>query len=1124
MMKKLYAFLFVAFAAASAMGQTVKITAVNPSTKQITITNFGIATTNLNNYQFCSMFQYTFQGIAAETQLVSGSLNLEPGNQVTVIWSGGSLPIGGADLCLYQPNPTYTNPAHMLSFVQWGSAGNGRESVAAQGGQWVAGTFVTGPAPYTYTGNGTQSGVQFWQNSNPPLPTTNIVINEIDSDSPGTDVLEFVELYGEPNESLDGMVLVFYNGSNDLSYFSLNLDGYSLDANGFFVAGNIGVSAAAVTFPDNTLQNGQDAVALYFGSAAQFPNGTAVTTVGLIDAIVYDTDEADDPGLLALLNPGQPQVNESQGGQSAQQSLSRIPDGGTQRNTDTYVTQAPTPGFSNVPVGPVCEGGTIATDYNQNAATICLDEANTTLQFGLSGAVGDNISFVITDTNNNIISIAETGSYDFGGGEEGLCRVWGIAHESALDPATVEPGMPATGISASGDCVSLSSNFVAVTKQECSTGGGGCGNLFFSEYLEGASNNKALEIYNPTGSPVDLSQYTVKTYANGAVVATNTLVLSGTLAPGDVYVIANAQAVASILAVADITSAVTFFNGDDAVELSQNGVAIDIIGVIGEDPGTSWAVGPGSTENNTLVRNPDIYEGTTNWAQSATQWIVFPNNTLDQLGAHTAIPCTTDPIIGFEQSSMSVNEDAGTVQISVGIANPSDTDVTVEVTITGGTATADEDFVASSTVQITFLTGQTNSQSFDVTIIDDEEIEGSETIVFTLSAVTPTALLGQTEFVLTINPSDQPIPVYDIVDVRGVDANGIADSLGVTCELRGVVYGVNLRPMGLEFTLIDPTSGIGVFKASGNVGYTVTETDSIHVIGTIVQFNGLIQIDPTSIELISTGNNLKNPTEVTELSETTESDLIQINCVSVVDPAQWTNSGAGFNVAITDGDETYTLRVDADTDLFGSTAPEGAFTLVGIGSQFDSSVPHTSGYQLIPRYISDVSNAISASFDGPVNISTGNETADFTATGAGSTYSWDFGDGQTGSGAVVSHTYDQAFMSSNTTAVVTLTVTNADGSCQVTTEQTFNVIYIGIEEAQSFVTLFPNPAEGFFTIQSTLPIHRIVMENAMGQLILDRQNNQSGKAQTDISHVAPGIYLVRVFSGNQTGVLKLLVK
>jgi hypothetical protein len=117
-------------------------------------------------------------------------------------------------------------------------------------------------------------------------------------------------------------------------------------------------------------------------------------------------------------------------------------------------------------------------------------------------------------------------------------------------------------------------------------------NLFFSEYIEGSSNNKAIEIYNASGQSVDLSRYQVELYGNGAATPGSTLIMSGILAPGEVYVIANSGSIAGILAQADVTSTVTYFNGDDALALRclNPDTLIDVIGTIGTDPGDYWPV------------------------------------------------------------------------------------------------------------------------------------------------------------------------------------------------------------------------------------------------------------------------------------------------------------------------------------------------------------------------------------------------------------------------------------------------------------------------------------------------------------------------------------------------------
>ncbi|MFT5601227.1 MAG: PKD repeat protein [Flavobacteriales bacterium] len=182
-----------------------------------------------------------------------------------------------------------------------------------------------------------------------------------------------------------------------------------------------------------------------------------------------------------------------------------------------------------------------------------------------------------------------------------------------------------------------------------------CSDLFFSEYIEGSSNNKALEIYNPTTGIIDLSNYAIRRYNNGAATPSSTFYLSGNLTPGNVYVVANSQADPGILAVADITSGIASFNGDDAVELydTTNMAAIDIIGEIGVDPGASWPVGTGATANNSLIRMATVDAGALVWAGLGdTQWDVMPTDDFTDLGTHTntsctaPIPLTAYPIIG----------------------------------------------------------------------------------------------------------------------------------------------------------------------------------------------------------------------------------------------------------------------------------------------------------------------------------------------------------------------------------------------------------------------------------------------------------------------------------------------
>jgi len=205
------------------------------------------------------------------------------------------------------------------------------------------------------------------------LPPADIIINEVDCDMAVSDTAEFVELYdgGIGNYPLDGHAIVFYNGSSDQSYQSFDLDGYTTDVNGYFVLGNADVSGVDMIFPDNTMQNGADAVALYFDDASSFPIGTPLTQTNLVDALVYETNDPTDIQLIALLNPGQPQINEDNIGNKNEHSCSRLPNGtGGKKNTFTYDAAMPTPDGPNAEVPELVWDATTFTESLTNDGSI----------------------------------------------------------------------------------------------------------------------------------------------------------------------------------------------------------------------------------------------------------------------------------------------------------------------------------------------------------------------------------------------------------------------------------------------------------------------------------------------------------------------------------------------------------------------------------------------------------------------------------------------------------------------------------------------------------------------------------------------------------------------------------
>ena len=195
-----------------------------------------------------------------------------------------------------------------------------------------------------------------------------------------------------------------------------------------------------------------------------------------------------------------------------------------------------------------------------------------------------------------------------------------------------------------------------------------CNELFISEYIEGWSNNKAIEIYNPTGSAIDMSDYRLERYSNGATAAAENQKtdLTGTIQPGDVlvYVIDKqdpdgidfeAPVWDELAEQADIwlnpvyeENNTMYFNGNDAMVLRKisTNTPVDIFGVIGEDPGSAgWDE---ITQNHTLVRRPEVTGGDTDAIDEfnvLAVWDSLEVNTFDQLGFHVC-----DCVVSVEES------------------------------------------------------------------------------------------------------------------------------------------------------------------------------------------------------------------------------------------------------------------------------------------------------------------------------------------------------------------------------------------------------------------------------------------------------------------------------------------
>ena len=166
-------------------------------------------------------------------------------------------------------------------------------------------------------------------------------------------------------------------------------------------------------------------------------------------------------------------------------------------------------------------------------------------------------------------------------------------------------------------------------------GGGGVdpepstGELFISEYVEGSSYNKYIEIYNPTSQSIDLSSYVLKLEQDGKGTWTKEATLSGSLASKSVIIYKNSQATA-YTGEAIVNNDVINFNGNDPVGLFKNGELIDLFGASSETPGQAVA---DFAKDKTFRRKATVKAPSTVF--NAEEWEVLAKDDVSGLGSHT---------------------------------------------------------------------------------------------------------------------------------------------------------------------------------------------------------------------------------------------------------------------------------------------------------------------------------------------------------------------------------------------------------------------------------------------------------------------------------------------------------
>ncbi len=483
---------------------------------------------------------------------------------------------------------------------------------------------------------------------------------------------------------------------------------------------------------------------------------------------------------------------------------------------------------------------------------------------------------------------------------------------------------------------------------------GGSGNetfasgLFFSEYVEGdGGNNKVIEIFNGTGADVDLSEYEVKLASNGGD-WNNTYTGDTMLAHNDVFVIANSASDPTILAEADVTSNVTFYNGDDALGLFHNGVLIDVIGLQGEDPGAAWPVAgedPG-TANHTLIRKADVGEGTDNWAASAgtnaddSQWIVMPANYFDDIGMHTFTGGSGEPTCAMP-----------TFDPGAGIFTDP-----VDVTISCATDGA--------TIYYT---------------LDGSEPSESSTQYTAPINITDTTTIRARAYATDMNPSIIASALYNyptIVQVATIAELRLGNQDDTIYEFTGSAYVSFAQTYRNQKYIQDATGGILIDDNNGVIASPYAIGDEItSLTGNVSSYNGLTQFLPTLDPgaPASSGNTI-TPVAVTLAEfnanfEAYEAELVVVNNVLFDDAGSTFATGSNYNVS--DGSGSCTFRTQFfDADYIDTAIPTAPMDIVAIAFEYNGTL------QICARSLADFtpsSGNVFGSLSGLVTeVATGN--------------------------------------------------------------------------------------------------------------------------------------------------------
>ncbi len=486
--------------------------------------------------------------------------------------------------------------------------------------------------------------------------------------------------------------------------------------------------------------------------------------------------------------------------------------------------------------------------------------------------------------------------------------------------------------------------------------------LYFSMYGEGSSSNKFIEIYNGTGASVDLGNYSVELYSNGATTATNTQTFTaGTmLNSGDVYVLYNGNADATIAAAGDLSSSVCNFNGDDALALLSSGVIIDQFGEIGVDPGSAWDVGSttGATANHTLVRKVSVCSPNATALDSfgtddaSSEWDVFASDAeWGQIGTHSG--CTSSPSLVissptdgevFAPTTTSVDVTLSIANFQVGATTAGLDGHIHYVLTTDGTAGTQVMKYDDTPINLTVASG--SDYSLYVELVDNSHTAISPavnaTVTFSVADYTSVADLAALRADYNADPAAGADKYYQV---------GTSPVITYSRASRNQKY-IQDTTAGI---LIDDNGGIMPY----NDGSTTDPVDGdalSGLVGQVSTYGGVLQFVPAQAATIASSGNTITP-EVVTIADITanqanyESELVQITGVTFADGDGTNTFAASTNYDITDTTTMVfrTLFSEADYVVNAQVIPSVATDLVALVAQYNGTP------QVVARSIADIS-------------------------------------------------------------------------------------------------------------------------------------------------------------------------